>query len=48
MTPLFRFLPREGVAGGFEATGAVPEVLATLEGRGEHVGRELFSAGPDR
>jgi pilus assembly protein CpaF len=48
VTPLFRFRPQDGEAGGFEATGAIPKVLATLSNRGEPVGPELFEAGPDR
>jgi ubiquinone/menaquinone biosynthesis C-methylase UbiE len=34
--------------GSFEATGAIPELLATLANRGEQVGSELFEAGADR
>ena len=48
VTPLFRFRPREGAEGSFEATGAVPDVVATLANRGERVGADLFEAGPDR
>ena len=47
VTPLFRFRPREGAAGGFEATGAVPEVITTLEHRGETVDHGLFEPGAD-
>jgi hypothetical protein len=48
VTPLFRFRPRDGAAGGFEATGTIPEVLDTLANRGELVGPELFEVGADR
>jgi hypothetical protein len=48
VTTLFRFRPSDGAAGGFEATGAVPDVLTTLENRGERVGPDLFEPGPDR
>ena len=47
VTPLFRFRPREGADGGFEATGAIPEVRATLANRGESVRPDLFEAGAD-
>jgi pilus assembly protein CpaF len=48
VTPLFRFQHKGSAAGSFEATGAIPEVLATLANRGEQVGSELFEAGADR
>ena len=47
VTSLFRFRPREGADGGFEATGSVPMLLGVLEDRGEHVDADLFAAGPD-
>lgn len=48
VTPLFRFRSRDGAVVGFEATGAVPEVVATLANRGEPVAPDLFEAGADR
>jgi pilus assembly protein CpaF len=48
VTPLFRFRPRAGVDGDFEAMGSVPDVVATLANRGEPISPELFEAGPDR
>ena len=48
VTPLFRFRPRDGADGGFDATGAIPEVVAALANRGESVGPDLFEAGADR
>ena len=37
VTPLYRFQRKGSAAGSFEATGAIPEVLATLANRGEQV-----------
>ena len=48
VTPLFRFRPRVGANGGFEATGSIPEVVGTLANRGESLEQDLFDAGPDR
>jgi pilus assembly protein CpaF len=48
VTPLYRFQHKGSAAGSFEATGAIPELLATLANRGEQVGSELFEAGADR
>jgi hypothetical protein len=45
---MFRFRPREGVDGGFGATGAIPEVVGTLANRGESLEQDLFDAGADR
>jgi pilus assembly protein CpaF len=48
VTPLYRFLPRAGVAGDFEATGSKPELVAMLADRGELLDEDLFEQGPDR
>ncbi|HEY7477940.1 MAG TPA: CpaF family protein [Actinomycetota bacterium] len=43
---LFRFRPRAGTRGRFEATGVVPSIAPLLRERGQDVGR-LFAAGED-
>jgi pilus assembly protein CpaF len=48
VTPIYRFRPREGVAGDFEATGSTPELLAMLADRGELIDGGLFEQGSDR
>jgi pilus assembly protein CpaF len=48
VTPLFRFRPRDGEAAGFEATGAIPDVVVTLANRGEPVAPDIFESGADR
>jgi hypothetical protein len=48
VTPLFRFRPRDGADGGFEATGNIPDVVGTLANRGESLEQTLFDAGADR
>jgi pilus assembly protein CpaF len=47
VTPVFRFRPRSPGPGSFEATGAIPEVVASLAERGEPVDEALFAAGED-
>jgi pilus assembly protein CpaF len=48
VTPLYRFRPRSGAAGDFEATGSTPELLAMLADRGELLPEDLFERGSDR
>ena len=48
VVPLFRFRPRASGTEAFEATGAVPELIATLVDRGESIEPDLFETGPDR
>jgi pilus assembly protein CpaF len=48
VTSLYRFRPREGVTGDFEATGSTPEILAMLADRGELIDGSLFEQGADR
>ncbi len=48
VTPLFRFRSRMGEAGGFEATGSIPQLSSALADRGELVPDGLFEAGLDR
>jgi pilus assembly protein CpaF len=48
VVPIFRFRPRASATEAFEATGAVPEVIATLVDRGESIGADLFETGFDR
>jgi pilus assembly protein CpaF len=45
--PLFRFLPRDGARGSFEATGIVPAFAEVLRERGERADGGLFGAGAD-
>jgi pilus assembly protein CpaF len=47
VTPLFRFRPREGSAGVFEASGNVPRVATMLADRGEDVDEWLFAPEED-
>jgi len=47
VSPVFRFRPRTGADGEFEAAGFVPELANVLSGRGEDIGPELFTAGSD-
>jgi hypothetical protein len=44
---LFRFRPRVGAEGAFEATGSVPRIADTLIERGEDVRDSLFEQGED-
>ncbi len=44
ISPLFRFRPRQGATGGFDATGIEPEQAPTLVERGESV-EGLFDKG---
>ena len=45
--PLFRFRPREGPEGSFEATGATPVIADVVRDRGEDLPPELFASGED-
>jgi pilus assembly protein CpaF len=45
--PLFRFRPREGATGSFEATGTIPALADVLRERGERADAALFEAGAD-
>jgi pilus assembly protein CpaF len=47
VTSLFRFRPRAGENGSFEASGDAPQLAAALAERGEHVPAELFATGTD-
>jgi pilus assembly protein CpaF len=47
VAPLFRFRPREGQFGAFEASGTVPQIASALTDRGEDVGDWLFAPGVD-
>ena len=47
VTSLFRFRPRAGAHGTFEASGDSPHLVTTLAERGEHVSLDLFAAGHD-
>jgi pilus assembly protein CpaF len=47
VTPLFRFRPREGSAGAFEASGTVPRVASMLADRGEPIDEWLFAPEED-
>jgi len=47
VAPLFRFRPREGQTGAFEASGTVPQIASALADRGEDVGDWLFAPGVD-
>jgi hypothetical protein len=47
VTPLYRFRPRAGENGSFEASGESPQLAAALAERGEHVPEELFATGTD-
>ena len=44
--PVFRFRPRAGSSGCFEATGIVPTIADVLQDRGHPVDG-LFAAGSD-
>jgi len=44
---LFRFHPRPGGGGSFEATGTVPRIATVLAERGEPVDEDLFAPGED-
>ncbi len=44
---LFRFRPRAGTRGTFEATGSVPQLAETLVERGEDAFPDLFEPGED-
>jgi pilus assembly protein CpaF len=45
--PLFRFRPRSGALGAFEATGCIPTIAEVLHERGEPAAPGLFDAGAD-
>jgi pilus assembly protein CpaF len=45
--PLFRFRPREGPEGRFEATGVTPVIAEVVRERGEDLPAELFVVGED-
>jgi pilus assembly protein CpaF len=45
--PLFRFRPREGSEGRFEAVGALPPLTSVLRDRGQWVDDDLFEPGAD-
>ncbi|HEX6844312.1 MAG TPA: CpaF family protein [Actinomycetota bacterium] len=45
--PLFRFRPRTGPAGSFDATGIVPVLTEMLAERGSAVDDDLFARGED-
>ena len=47
VSPVFRFRPRSGAEGEFEAAGFVPDLASVLADRGEDIGPELFDAGID-
>lgn len=47
VSAVFRFRPRAGADGEFEAAGFVPELANVLSGRGEDIGPEMFTAGSD-
>ncbi|HEY6567003.1 MAG TPA: CpaF family protein [Actinomycetota bacterium] len=47
VSPLFRFRPREGSAGSFEASGTVPRVASMLADRGEPIDDWLFAPEED-
>ena len=47
VAPLFRFRPREGQLGAFEASGTLPQIASALVDRGEDVGDWLFAPGVD-
>jgi len=45
--PLFRFRPREGSAGRFDAVGTVPVLVGVLRDRGADLDDAIFEAGED-
>ena len=45
--PLFRFRPRDGAEGRFEATGTAPAFADVLRERGEAVDDAMFAFGED-
>jgi pilus assembly protein CpaF len=45
--PLFRFRPRHGASGSFEATGTTPAFADVLRERGEGPEEGLFDTGAD-
>lgn len=47
VSPVFRFQPRGGVEGEFEAAGFIPDLASVLAGRGEDIAPGLFTAGTD-
>jgi pilus assembly protein CpaF len=47
VTPVFRFRPRDGAEGHFEATGTVPAIVSTLADRGEQVDDWMFAPEAD-
>jgi len=47
VTPVFRYRPRAGADGHFEATGTMPAITTTLADRGENVADWLFAPEED-
>ena len=47
VSPVFKFRPRLGAGGEFEAVGFVPDLANVLAERGEEIDPELFAAGSD-
>ena len=47
VSSVFKFRPRSGAGGEFEAVGFVPDLANVLAERGEEIDPELFSAGSD-
>ncbi|HVF08567.1 MAG TPA: ATPase, T2SS/T4P/T4SS family, partial [Actinomycetota bacterium] len=47
VTPVFRYRPRDGAQGHFEATGTMPAITTTLADRGEDVADWMFAPEDD-
>lgn len=47
VSSVFKFRPRSGAGGEFEAVGFVPDLANVLAERGEEIDPELFAAGGD-
>jgi pilus assembly protein CpaF len=47
VSPIFRYRPRLGADGTFEATGTMPAIVVTLADRGEDVGDWMFAPEVD-
>ena len=47
VSSVFKFRPRSGAGGEFEAVGFVPDLANVLAERGEEIDPELFAAGSD-
>ena len=47
VTPVFRYRPRNGAEGHFEATGTMPAITTTLGDRGEDVADWMFAPEED-